>query len=450
VESFPATVSVTVNATNLRGGNNQFTLQGVSGSTVSSLAVAFEVADFQLSGTASANINAGGQGTANISITPSTFYVGSVNGSCNVSIIPGATCTIFPANPISINLGAAVPVAVTISVPSSTASAIYNVTFAAQDTSGFPSHSITTAITVPAAAGSDFQLAGTVAFPATVDATAQTTAKISVTPNYSGTVTAACAATTLSGQCSITPGNPVSISAGAAATLTVVLNVPNSAAPKPSNLYNINVTVADSSGQPSHTLALPLTVIQDFVVGTVTPASQTITPGQSASYNFSVLPVGASFAGTVSLSCSGGPAISLCSFSPGTVTPGSNSPAVVMTITTTANSARLSPLELRTPFVYAFLALPGLVFVRFRKGEINTKHLRKILMLASLLGLFLLLWLPSCGGGGSNGGSSGGGGGGGGQQQGTQPGTYAITVSASSGTLSHAAASTVSLIVSAP
>jgi hypothetical protein len=62
----------------------------------------------------------------------------------------------------------------------------------------------------------------------------------------------------------------------------------------------------------------------------------------------------------------------------------------------------------------------------------------------------LLLWLPSCGGGGSNGGSSGGGGGGGGQQQGTQPGTYAITVSASSGTLSHAAASTVSLIVSAP
>ncbi|MGB9360777.1 MAG: hypothetical protein WCA99_04200, partial [Candidatus Sulfotelmatobacter sp.] len=56
----------------------------------------------------------------------------------------------------------------------------------------------------------------------------------------------------------------------------------------------------------------------------------------------------------------------------------------------------------------------------------------------------LALLLASCGGGGSNGGG-GGGGGGGGQQQGTQPGTYTIIVTGTSGTLSHQ--STVILIV---
>ena len=67
----------------------------------------------------------------------------------------------------------------------------------------------------------------------------------------------------------------------------------------------------------------------------------------------------------------------------------------------------------------------------------------KLALASSLLGLFLLaLLLPSCGGGGSN-----GGGGGGGQQQGTQPGTYTITVTGASGSLSHAAPSTVTLVV---
>jgi hypothetical protein len=63
---------------------------------------------------------------------------------------------------------------------------------------------------------------------------------------------------------------------------------------------------------------------------------------------------------------------------------------------------------------------------------------------ASMLGLFLLaLLLTSCGGGGSN----GGGGGSGGQQQGTAAGTYTITVTGTSGSLSHAAPSTVTLVV---
>ena len=57
-------------------------------------------------------------------------------------------------------------------------------------------------------------------------------------------------------------------------------------------------------------------------------------------------------------------------------------------------------------------------------------------------GIVVLALLYVVGGGGSNGGS-----GGGGQQQGTQPGTYTIVVTGTSGTLSHQSASTATLIV---
>jgi hypothetical protein len=189
---------------------------------------------------------------------------------------------------------------------------------------------------------------------------------------------------------------------------------------------------------------MPLTVIQDFTLGSLAPAAtQTITPGQSASYNFSVLPVGTSFTNAVTLSCSSTPAfLALCSFTPTSVTPGNNSAAVVMTITTTSSSATLSPPGRAAAAIYCvlWLALPGLaLLVASGRGKKHAKPAQP----ASLIGLFLLaLLLPSCGGGGSN-----GGGGGGGQQQGTQPGTYTITVTGTSGSLTHQAPSTITLIV---
>ncbi len=452
--SFPATVYATVNAAKLAAGSYQLTVQGTSGSTTHTLEVPFNVADFQLSGTPALTIITGSQGTANLTITPSLFYAGSVNASCNTSLLPGATCNISPANPVPVSAGAGEPIAVAINVPSAAAPGVYNMIFAAQDTSGFPSHTFTIAVTVPSALGDDFQLATTQAFPAAVDAGAQTTAKISITPNYSGSVTTNCDATALSGQCSITPGSPLSISAGTPVTQMLTLNIPTSAAPQPSNSYNINLTVADSSGQPTHTLALPLTVIQDFTIGSLTPPTQTITPGQSASYNFSVLPIGTAFAGSLSLSCSGGPAISLCSFTPNPVTPGNNSTAIVMAITTTSSSASLFPNGLfqkksgTTAIFYAlWIVLPALSLLRMK--SLGPKRAKATLPICSLLGLFLLaLSLVSCGGAGSNGGGSGGGGGGGGsQQQGTQPGSYTITVTGTSAALTHQAPSTVTLIV---
>jgi hypothetical protein len=266
---------------------------------------------------------------------------------------------------------------------------------------------------------------------------------------YSGQVNAACDATALTGaQCTLSVANPITIASNTVVPVRASINIPNNAAP---GSYNIHINTQDLAGAPSHSVTMALTVTQDFTLGALTPSTQTIKPGQSASYNFSVLPVGALFPDAVSLSCSGGPTISLCTFTPSSVTPGSSSAAVVMTISTTASSAALPLFDfpLGLPFgsagrsifyasiFYAmWLALPTVCLLR--------AHFRSQARLpVSLIAICLLgFLLASCGSAGSNGGSGGGGGGGGGggtggQKQGTTPGTYLITVTGTSGTLSH-------------
>jgi hypothetical protein len=329
VSTYPATVNLIINGTSFSAGSYQIAVQGTSGSTTHSLGVPFYVGDYLVTGPLTPSITPGGQVLENVTIASTNFYSGEVNVTCDASALPGAQCSISPANPITINSGASVPAGATI-------------------------------------------------------------------------------------------------------------NVPNNAAP---GVYNININTQDVTGAPSNTLPVALTVYQDFTLSSLTPGTQTIAAGQSASYNFSVLPVGASFTGAVTLSCSGTPTISVCSFTPNPVTPGSSSAAVVMKITTTSSSASAAP-QGRGPAVFFYalwLALPGLALLGSRGRR--RKHTRLTLP-ASFLALFLLaLLLPSCGGGTN-------GGGGGGQQQGTQPGTYTITVTGASGALSHQAPSTVVLVVS--
>ena len=441
------TVAVTVPA-GTASGNYTVTVQATTPGAPAPVTTSFTLAvtgiqDFTLNSSTSGQTVAAGQTTApyNLTIAPTgASFSGIVTLSCT-GIPVGALCNFTPTSVVPESNSASV--AMIIATGASIAGGNYTVTITG--TSGSISHSITVTLTLIS-----FQLAISQAFPATADAGSQQTAKVSLMPSYSGSVNATCDASAFSGQCSITPANSVPIGAGIASALTLTVNIPNSAAPLLSNSYNVNLTVTDSSGQPSQLLPLPLTVIQDFAVAALTPSTtQTITAGQSVNYNLSVLPapVGSSFANAVTLSCSGAPAISLCSFSPtNSVTPGNGQVNVTLTISTTPNSASLSPLRPETGvFPYAlFLALPALALLS-KKGR--GKKYAKLALPASLLGLLLLaLLLPSCGGGGVNGGG-GGGGGGGGQGQGTKPGTYTITVTGASGALSHAAPSTVTLVV---
>jgi hypothetical protein len=315
-----------------------------------------------------------------------------------------------------------------------------NYQLAVQGTSG----SITHSFAVPFNVG-DYLITGPLALSSAPGGQATANLTLTSANSYSGQVNATCDATALpSSQCTLSPPNPVTIGIGAVVSVSASINIPNNANP---GTYNIKINTQDTAGAPTHALTMALTVSQDFTLSSLTPSTQTILPGQSASYNFSVLPAGASFTDSVSLSCSGGPTISLCSFTPSQVIPGSSSAAVVLTISTTSSSANLTtPARRRNAVFYAlWLALPGLCLIGARR-----KSRSKFGWLASLLGLGLLAsLLAACGGGAGSGGGSGGGGGGGGggQQQGTQPGTYTITVTGTSGTLSHQAPSTVTLIV---
>jgi hypothetical protein len=422
--------------------NITITTQDVTGAPSHSLTIALTVVspenDFSLGSITPTpqTITPGQSASYNFNVLPvGESFASAVTLSCS-GIPSGAQCKFTP-NPVTPG-NASVAVVTTITTSGTSTAGTYPVVVTG--TSGSLSHSATASLII----ANSFQLAATQSFSNTADAGSEQSAKASVTSNYNGPATVSCSASTFSGQCSVTPENP-QLAAGISTALTLTVNVPNSAAPNPANPYNVVLTVANSSGQTVQTLTLPLTVIQDFALGSLTPTTQTINPGQSATYNFSVLPVG-EFSNAVSLSCSGGPAISRCSFAPNAVTPGSSSGPVVMTVSTTSSSASVSPQRPdRTAISYAFwLALPGLVLLgtktrRVRRGKLSLP--------VPLLGLFMLaLLLMSCGGGASSSAAGSNAGGGGGQQQGTQPGTYTITVTGTSGTLTHQAP-TVTLIV---
>jgi hypothetical protein len=322
VNSFPATVSVTVNAAGLGAGSYQMSVQGVSGATTQTLSIPFNVGDYQITGPSSMNIAPGAQGAAKFTLTASSFYSGKINATCDASAISAATCA-------------------------------------------------------------------------------------------------------------VTPGSPITLGAGANISLTATINIPNDAAP---GAYTINVHTNDTTGAPTHTAALTLNVIQDYTIGTISPASQTISAGQSAAYNLSILPVGASYSGSVTLKCTVAPVFAgSCSFTPNPVTTSSGN--VVMTVIAQGASGQARG-RVGLLFYTGWLALlPGIVLLL----GLGRRPRRRSLMLCGLLSLLLIL--PSCAGSSTGGGGGGGGGGG------ANPGTYTITVTGSPASVSQTAPSTTQLIV---
>ena len=427
------TAAVTVPA-GTATGNYSVTLQATTSGAPAPLTTSFTMTvttnpDFILNEPSPfPNVKEGSTGTSGpITISSQDGFSGSVSLSCpntfgaNSCSITPSTVSTFPA---TVNL-----------IINGTSFNAGSYQIAVQGTSG----SITNSLAVPFNVGA-YLITGPTALSSPPAGQVSGDLTLTSTNFYSGQVNATCNATALPGaQCALTPSNPIAINAVASVPVTATINIPNNAA---AGVYNILINSQDTTGAPSSTWTIALTVYQDFTLGSLTPSTQTITPGQSASYNFSVLPVGSSFTNGVSLSCSGAPVISLCSFTPSPVTPGNASAAVVMNITTTSSSASFFPGRPDRIFFYAlWLSLPGLALLATRRRP----RPAKLTLPASLLGLLLLAFLvPSCGSGGSN----GGGGGGGGQQQGTQPGTYTITVTGTSGTLTHQSPSSVTLVVS--
>jgi len=410
-------------------GDYRFNLRGVgsdSGGTTHEVAATLHVVDFGLTAPSPSDTTANRPGNSD----PVSFQVtaaGSFNGSVSLScsgLPAGATCNFSPAGAVNPTAQSPVTITLIISTGSGTPPGTFPITIAA-NTSGAPSaKNQLLSLTVTALADYELML-NPAPSNSPVNQAVLVQGTVRAFNGYASEVTLSCGA----GQTSPPPTctfNPVSIvpsDAGTPFTLTL-----NSGAPG-NYFFSAKATGADDAGTV-HTAVVSLTFFDfDLTVGT---ATQTITAGQRALYSLDLVPLGLStFHDAVTYRCSAGlPLLSSCSFAPAQVSAGAGETSLTLSVQTTAPIARMR-LSPSSSWRYAvWMAFPSLLLGFVCIGRAG---MRKRLTIYARLAFLLAggLALTACGGGGVGGAQ------GGGAQPGTTPGTYTITVEASSGALSQ-------------
>jgi len=165
----------------------------------------------------------------------------------------------------------------------------------------------------------------------------------------------------------------------------------------------------------------------DFVTSPVVNQAA-VSSGGTATYTLSVSPTGGAYSNTVTFSCDGAPAFATCMVNPGSITPGSISKEVTVAVTTSGPvSQALGGSGPRFGVSAALLCAPMAIF----SALIFARPRRKLCTHVLSAVLVMLLLLGGCGG----------------ISTGvpklpavaktTPPGTYSLSVIASSGTLKH-------------
>ena len=211
-----------------------------------------------------------------------------------------------------------------------------------------------------------------------------------------------------------------SLSPGANCAVSVVFH------PSAAGARTGTVSISDNVSGSPQTINITGTGGSGFVLQS-TPAgttpSATVNAGQSATYNLNVNSV-LGFTGAVSFSCSGAPSGASCSVSPSSFSLSANSSVPVsISVSTTARSTAVMIYH-GTRFwasVFAVLALFG---IWIPTGS-RRRHHR---VLPGLIGA-VLLGIAGCGGGGGTSGVP--------VTSGTPAGTYTITISGNSGSVSQ-------------
>ena len=208
--------------------------------------------------------------------------------------------------------------------------------------------------------------------------------------------------------CPIPPYN--TLEAGSSCTITVTFT------PTAAGNATASLSIADSAAGSPQTVSITGTA-QSILTTSCT--SLTVVPGQTAIFTVDLAPVG-DFTPSVSLSCSGAPALSTCTVSPNLVTVNGSSTAKVTATTTAATGSLRSPFEHsngnRMAGLAALAGIAGLAALVVLPGKRGAKRPRRICGLVFLLFMLATLaMLPSCGGGG-------------GDPPGTAAGTYPLTV----------------------
>lgn len=238
---------------------------------------------------------------------------------------------------------------------------------------------------------------------------------------------------TNSGDFSQTNTCGASLAAGANCSISVTF--------KPTATGNraANLTITDNAAGSPQAVALTGTGM-DFSIAPASGASTTATvsAGQSATYNLQVTPI-SGFNLSVALTCAGAPAETTCTPVPTPVMPtGNSATAFAVTLSTTAPSRMLPrALPRNWPPLLLRLVVPALLmlilfafYARMRTSVAPRRERNFIYGLALVVILLLAAYSSGCGGGGGGGGNVI-------HNPGTPTGTYTITITGTSGSVSH-------------
>ncbi len=237
-----------------------------------------------------------------------------------------------------------------------------------------------------------------------------------------------------SGTCSTPSGTNVicqipTLQAGSTSVVTFVVT------PAAAGSYQATAIVSNSNNTNTANTATASFVASGFAV-TIAPSAQTVAAGQVAQYNVVVAPTQGVFGANVSLTCSALPTGAACNFTTSTITlsGGAGSASTILNLSTTAQPVSTAEGSRHVPLYAIWLTLPGMALLGLgARGKRGRGWLLGVIALTAFFALVLLQ--PAC------------------HSAKTQPivsgtpsGTYPLTVTATSGSLTQTAPFSVTVI----
>ena len=283
-------------------GSYPLTITGTDGvlTHTASITLVVTAPDFTLTAApASQTIVVGGTASYTASISPLNGYTGTV--SFIVSGLPAGTSAVFTPASVTASGTSTLAIATTLGT---TPAGNYLLTIIGTD--GTLTHTADVTLSV-----TDFTLDATPASQTVVKGnTATYTATITALNGYTGTASFSLAGLPPFSTATFTPA---SLTASGSSTLTIATT-----SNTPAAIYPLTITASDGTATHSVPLTLEVDPVGNFSL-TVSPASQSITPGQNAGYGITVGSSGG-FKEVVVLSMSGLPAGATGTISPNSIT----------------------------------------------------------------------------------------------------------------------------------
>ena len=264
-----------------------------------------------------------------------------------------------------------------------------------------------------------FELSASPLSPTSVSAGNSASSTVTATPifGFNGSVTLSCQGLPSGASCTF---NPASIASGSGNSMLTI----TSSGSTPAGMYLVQIEGSAGSITSNATLSIVVQQPPDFTIGPGSGStSQTIAPGQTASFSLTLATVG-SFSGTVNLSCSITPTVTAaptCGLPSSVQIGGGGAVPVTVTVATSGPSAAATVF-------YPFPSLVGtgsLAGMLILSMPLLLGRRRRLSALAMPMIMLSFASLLSCGGSSSH------------ANSGTPPGTYQATITASSGNQTH-------------